>query len=184
MDRRFFYKSLGLLYWPILIASPIFALEVGNGLTLFDQSPRLVDTVTTLSRIRARGADYYFILELPKNIGEPLHKLTIQQHREKETITFDLEDTVAFIGKPVNRGETLQIAEVKRNLDNHKISITFDPPISPGKIVTVGFKPQKNPDVSGIYHFGVTAYPTGKNAQGLYLGSARLQFYQRGDYFP
>ncbi|MEM8777644.1 MAG: DUF2808 domain-containing protein [Cyanobacteria bacterium P01_G01_bin.49] len=175
---------LGIASGLILSTASVFALEVGDGLTLFNKSPRLVDTVTTLSRIRVDGAEYYFTLELPENVGEPLQKLIIQQNRGEDKIYFALDETYAFEGKPINRGNALSIARVKRNLDNNKISIIFEPPIPPGKTFTVGFKPKKNPDISGVYYFGVTAYPFGQNPQGLYLGPGRLQFYQQGDRFP
>lgn len=184
-DHRVRLKQiLGIVSGVILGASSAVALEIGNDFTLFNRSPRLINTITTLSRIRVDGAKYYFTFILPDNIGEPLQKVTIQQSQGEDRIAFYLDQTYAFEGKPINRGETLKIADVKRNLDNNKISIIFDPPIPPGKTFTIGFKPKKNPDISGVYSFGVTAYPFGNNAQGLYLGPGRLHFYQQGDRFP
>ncbi|MEA5535213.1 DUF2808 domain-containing protein [Crocosphaera sp. XPORK-15E] len=175
---------LGIVSSSVLSVSPLLALEMGNGVTLFNKSPRLVDVSTTLSSIRVRGANYYFTLELPENVDEPLQKLTIQQSQGPDTIYFYLEETFAFEGKPINRGNALTVAEVKRNLDNNKITINFEPPIPPGTTFTIALKPQKNPEISGNYQFGITAYPVGKKAQGLYLGPGRLRFYPHSDRFP
>ncbi|WP_287138853.1 DUF2808 domain-containing protein, partial [Crocosphaera sp.] len=75
-------------------------------------------------------------------------------------------------------------ARVKRNLDNNTIAVIFDPPIPPGKTFTIAMKPKSNPEMSGNYQFAITAYPTGENPQGLYLGLGRLNFNQKGDRFP
>ncbi|MDJ0508920.1 MAG: DUF2808 domain-containing protein [Crocosphaera sp.] len=168
----------------ILMVSPVLALDIGSDITLFNKSPRLVDLITTLSRIRVQGATYYVTVELPPDIDESLQQLTIQQTQGIDTISFYLEDTIAFEGKPLDRHHALNLARVKRNLDNNQIAVIFDPPIPPGKTFTVAFKPKSNPAMSGNYQFAVTAYPAGKNPQGLYLGLGRLFFEQKGDRFP
>ncbi|MGK7939949.1 MAG: DUF2808 domain-containing protein [Crocosphaera sp.] len=168
----------------VLMVSPVLALNMGDNTTLFNKSPRLLDVVTTVSRIRIEGATYYFTLELPPDIDESLQQLTIQQTQGLDTIDFYLDDTIAFEGKPLHRDNSLTLARVKRNLDNNQISVIFDPPIPPGKTFTVALKPKSNPNMSGYYQFAVTAYPAGKNAQGLYLGLGRLFFEQKGDRFP
>ena len=50
----------------------------------------------------------------------------------------------------------------------------FATPIEPGNTVTIAIKPTQNPTQDGIYLFGLTAYPTGDNSQGMYLGSSRI----------
>jgi hypothetical protein len=184
MGFKHFQAILGIISGTLFIVPPLFALNIGNDFTLFNKSPRLVEVVTTLSRIRVEGATYYFTVELPLDIGEPLEKLIIQQSQGLDTIYFDLDDTVAFIGKPIHRDNNLNIARVKRNLDNNKISVIFDPPIPPGKTFTIALKPKKNPELSGKYQFAITAYPAGNNAQGLYLGPGRLNFNPQGDRYP
>ena len=174
----------GLISSMVFMLSPLLALDMGDNTTLFNKSPRLLDVITTLSRIRVEGATYYVTVELPSDIDESLQQLTIQQTQGVDTIYFDLDDTIAFEGKPLHRHDLLNLARVKRNLDNNQISVIFDPPISPGKTFTVAFKPKSNPDISGHYQFAITAYPAGNNAQGLYLGLGRLFFEQKGDRFP
>ena len=53
-------------------------------------------------------------------------------------------------------------------------TVVFDAPIEPGNTVTISVKPKRNPSRGGVYLFGVTAYPTGDNSQGMYLGSGRI----------
>ncbi|GBF82888.1 DUF2808 domain-containing protein [Aphanothece sacrum] len=168
----------------LICASPILAVELGNGITIFNKSPRLIDMVTTLSSIRAWGANYYVTIELPKNVGESLQKLTIKQSQGAEIISYDLTETLAFEGTPLNRGNSLTVAKAKQNLDTNEITIILDPPVPPGNTITVGLKPKINPEIGGVYLFGITAYPTGEKPQGLYLGPGRLRFYQHSDRFP
>ncbi|MDJ0600156.1 MAG: DUF2808 domain-containing protein [Crocosphaera sp.] len=179
-----FQTILGVISSTLVLSSPLLALNTGNNLTLFNYSPRLLDAVTSLSRIRVEGATYYFTVQLPTNVGESLQQLTLQQTQGLDTIYFYLDDTLAFEGTPVNRDDDLTIARVKRNLDNNTIAVIFDPPIPPGKTFTIAMKPKSNPENSGNYQFAITAYPAGENPQGLYLGLGRLFFTQKGDRFP
>ena len=64
------------------------------------------------------------------------------------------------------------------NQETNSMTITFNPPISPGTTITVGLKPFQNPSVAGTYLFGVTVFPEGAIAQSMYLGVGRLHFYK------
>jgi hypothetical protein len=118
------------------------------------------------------------------NAGEPLQRVTINQRQGVDDIRFDLEDTRAFEGTPRNKGEKLTLKEVRKDADTQTISVTFDPPIQPGKTFTIGLRPVRNPWSSGAYIFGVTAFPVGEKPYGLYLGVGRLQFYDNDRDFP
>ncbi len=177
-------KILGIIIFFVLGISPTIAMELGNGLTIFNKSPRLVNVVTTLSGIRVDGAKYYFTIELGENVGEPLQKLTIKQSQGSEIINYYLDETIAFEGEPINRGQSLSISRTKQNLDNHEITILLDPPLEPGTTFTVALKPKRNPQEPGVYQFSISAYPTGEKPQGLYIGLGRLQFYHHGYRFP
>ena len=61
------------------------------------------------------------------------------------------------------------------------MTVTFAEPVSAGPTFTVGLRPKRNPDLGGTYQFGVTAFPAGEKTQGIYLGSARLQFDDSND---
>ncbi|MCU0534944.1 MAG: DUF2808 domain-containing protein [Hydrococcus sp. Prado102] len=169
---------------PITLASLLIisvpsakAVELEGGRTAFEKSPRLLNAVTTLNSIRAWGAKYYFTINLPENAGEAIAKVTIQQRRGSDEIDFYGDETFAFAGNRSDRGKELSLGAANWDEETQTVSLTFDPPISPGTTFTVGLKPKRNPDVGGIYLFGVTAFPRGEKPEGLYLGVGRLSFY-------
>ncbi|BDA39904.1 DUF2808 domain-containing protein [Candidatus Atelocyanobacterium thalassae] len=167
-----------------LIGSSLISLNVGNNIILFNKSPRLIDTTTSLSQTKVHGAQYYFVMTVPLETGVSLQKVVLQQIKGVDQIYFNLDQTVAFIGKPISPGDKLPISKVQRNLDNNKISITFKSSILPGETFFIVVKPKNNPVVGGNYQFGITVYPEGKHPQGLYIGAGALNFRQHGNSFP
>ncbi len=154
------------------------AIQLRDGTVYFAQPPRLTYTATTYNDVYVWGATYYFTVSLPDNAGEPLQKITINQHEGVDDIRFELKKSYAFEGTRSHEGQKLQLTDVSR--DKKTISITFNPPVSPGKTITIGLKPVQNPTVSGVYLFGVTAFPAGEKSHGQFLGYGRLQFYSHG----
>jgi len=73
---------------------PSQAVQSPDGTVSFESAVLLVDTYATFSTIRFRQARYYFDLELPEGIGEPLKKVVIQQRRGSEEIDFRSEVTI------------------------------------------------------------------------------------------
>jgi hypothetical protein len=166
----------------LLNLSPIaLAFQSPDGRVTFDKSPRLLDAFTTFDNVWVWGANYYFILSLPEDIGEPLKTVLIQQRQGLETIDFRLDRTIAFEGKPRRKGETIAIESVIYDSETDSITIVFEQPVLPGRNVTIGLEPVRNPYSSGVYLFGVPAFPFGEEPLGLYLGVGRLQFYRRND---
>lgn len=169
------------LFFPITLAListsglPSRAVQAPDGTVSFESAVLLVDAHTTFSGIRVRQARYYFDLQLPENIGEPLQKVVIQQRRGSKEIKFKLEETKAFLGDHRNKEEPLE-SITSINEETGEVTVEFNNPIPPGNNLTVGIKPRKNPDVGGVYLFGVTAFPEGEKSRGLYLGAGRLHF--------
>ncbi|MDJ0747243.1 MAG: DUF2808 domain-containing protein [Xenococcaceae cyanobacterium MO_167.B27] len=159
------------------------AVTAPSGKVSFNKSPRLIDAHTTFSEARARGATYYFDVELPPDAGEPLQQILISQRRGAQEIEFRLDKTVAYIGTHRKKQESLNIASATQDETNQEIKIVFESPIPPGTTFTVGIKPRRNPFHDGIYLFGVTAFPAGEQANGLYLGVGRFHFYRSNDFF-
>lgn len=165
----------------------VIAPEIARGVKLRDgtvsfvQQPRLVESTTTLKDINAWGATYYFTIDLPENAGEPLQTVTINQHEGVDNIRFDLEDTRAFVGTRRRKGETITLGGVTRDKKTRTVTVVFDPPVTPGKTITIGLRPVQNPFSSGVYLFGVKAFPAGAKTAGQFMGYGRLQFY--GDLF-
>ena len=153
------------------------AVQLADGTVYFVQPPRLVAATTTFKEVNVWGATYYFTISLPENAGEPLQKVTITQNEGTQDIRFDLEDSRAFEGTRGNRGLRLGLGGVTRERKTKTVSVTFNPPVTPGKTVTIGLRPVYNPMFSGVYLFGVTAFPPGEKSHGQFLGFGRFNFY-------
>jgi hypothetical protein len=161
------------------IAAPsIQAIQLADGTVAFEKPPRLIDAATTYNGTNMIGARYYFTLSLPENAGEPLGGITISQRQGFDDIRFELDDTRAFEGTPRRKGEKLTIKAVTKDDKTKAIAVTFDPPVPPGKTVTLELRPYRNPWTGGTYIFGVTAFPAAEKPYGLYLGVGRLHFYE------
>jgi hypothetical protein len=156
------------------------AIQLQDGTVYFAQPPDLVDATTTFKAVNVWGATYYFTISIPQKAGEPLQRVTITQQSGGDDIRFKLEDSRAFMGTRNRKGERLTLGEVTQEREKKTVSVTFDPPVSPGQIVTIGLRPVENPRFSGVYLFGVTAYPLGEKSHGQFLGFGRLHFYGDG----
>ncbi len=160
------------------------AIQLANGRVSFKKAPDLISATTTYNETDVWGARYYFTLSIPENAGEALERVTINQRQGFEEIEFKLKDTQAFVGTPRHKDERLTLKDVTKDPQSPTISVTFDPPVKPGTTVTLELRPVRNPRFSGVYIFGVTAFPAVENPYGLYLGVGRLQFYdRRPDFF-
>lgn len=148
-----------------------------RGTVYFAYPPDLVDATTTFKAVNVWGATYYFTISVPENAGEPLQRVTITQQEGADNIRFKLEDSRAFMGTRASKGERLTLKEVTKDRDTRTVFVNFDPPITPGKMVTIGLRPVRNPRISGVYLFGVTAFPVGEKSHGQFMGFGRLHFY-------
>lgn len=167
------------------IIPPSQAIQLRDGTVYFVEPPRLVEAATTYNQVNMWGATYYFTVSLPEKASEPLQQITINQHEGVDNIRFDLKNSFAFEGTRSRRGERIGLKDVTHNRETRTVSITFDPPVSPGKTITIGLKPWQNPSISGVYLFGVTAFPPGEKTHSQFLGFGRLQFYNYGSsFFP
>ncbi|BAY49292.1 hypothetical protein SAMD00079811_69210 [Scytonema sp. HK-05] len=159
------------------------AVQLRDGKVYFVQPPSLGDVVTTYKETYVWGATYYFTIGLPENAGEPLQRITINQREGVDRVRFDLKDTSAFEGTRSKKGQKLALKDAASDRKTKTISLTFDPPVPPGRTITIALKPVQNPQVAGVYLFGVTAFPPGEQAHGQFLGYGRLQFYNFGPRF-
>lgn len=174
---------LGLLSSVLTVGTTVIpnavAVRFPDGTVSFEQSPRLLDAHTTFNSVRVRQARYYFDIKLPEDIGEPLQKIVIQQRQGAEEIKFRLDESKAYLGTHNDKdGELATVAT--QDEATKAITIILANPVPPGNTVTIRLKPRRNPDFAGVYLFGVTVFPLGKQANSLYLGAGRLQFYQPG----
>lgn len=155
-------------------------VQAPDGTVAFEAGLLLVDAHTTFKGVRVRQARYYFDLELPEDIGEPLQKVVIQQRSGGDDVKFRPEETEVYLGDHHNKGEQIEAIAITDE-ETEAVTVEFARPIPPGNRVTVGIKPRSNPDYAGVYLFGVTAFPQGEKARGMYLGPGRLHFYHGGD---
>lgn len=156
------------------------AIQLRDGTVYFVQPPRLVEAATTYDSVSVWGATYYFTVSLPENATEPLQQITINQHEGVDYIRFDLKNSIVFEGTRSRKGQKLELKDATANRKTQTISLIFDPPVSPGKTITIGLKPWQNPAIEGVYLFGVTAFPPGEKTHSQFLGFGRFQFYRRG----
>ncbi|NET60121.1 MAG: DUF2808 domain-containing protein, partial [Symploca sp. SIO2E6] len=161
---------------------PTNAIELGDGRTFFDKSPRLINSVATFNS-PATPSEYLFTILLPEDVGEPLQAVSIVQKPNVEQIRFDGSKSRAFFGEGLNGGSSIPIAQAESDPANpSEVTISFEEPIAPGNKVTVSIRARRNPNSGGVYHFGVTVFSVGENSPGLYLGSGRLHFNSRRDF--
>lgn len=146
-----------------------------NGKTFFNHPPILQRSAVRNSATN-NPATYEFTLTVPANAGEPLQAVTISQNTNVETVTFEMNRSSAFAGNSYGKGAMLPLAPIGGPGLPGESMIVFNPPVQPGQTVTIAIPVQRNP-TSGVYLFGVTTYPAGKNALGQFLGYGRLHFY-------
>lgn len=152
------------------------AVQLRDGKVYFVQVPRLLKATTTFDDVNIWGATYYFTVKVPLDAGEPLQTITINQHSGLDKIHFDLEDSFA-ISKSNGKKQKLPL-QITEKPKSKTVSVTFDPPVEPGKTIAIALKPVRNPSVEGVYLFGVTAFPAGEKSHGQFLGYGRLHFYR------
>lgn len=158
-----------------LLGLPVQAVELTGGKTSFIESPLLIEATATSTNANAPST-YEFTITVPEGAGEPLKAVTIAQKENVEGIEFDVSESHAYIAG----NSQVELASIGGSQEggSNEVTIVFDKPVEPGKTVTVAIETKQNPQLGGIYLFGVTAYPPGENSPGLYLGVGRLHFYE------
>ncbi|MCL1468483.1 DUF2808 domain-containing protein [Argonema galeatum] len=157
------------------------AVRLADGTVYFAQPPSLVSATTTFNDVYMWGSTYYFTLNVPPNAGEPLERVAIAQQEGIDDIEFELEDSRAFEGTRRDKGQRIAL-EAMEGDNKRSLSFTFDPPVPPGKTVTIALNPVRNPRYAGVYLFGVTAFPAGEKTHGQFLGFGRLHFYENRNF--
>ena len=147
-----------------------------QGQNFFNKSPRLIDSKVTHEIANSPFSTYYFTIEVPSDAHAPLKAIKIEPRENwSEKVSFKQNETIASIGDSYSENRALSLMAIGGKADNiSSVIVSFDKPIQPGQTVTIGIKPERNPDRGGVYLLGVTAYPEGENSQGLYLGVGRF----------
>ncbi len=158
-----------------IAANPVTDLA---GQTFFSHPPRLVRAVTSEIGIDTPST-YEFTLTVPEDAGQPLKAVTIAQAPNLETVRFDISDSQAFLGDRAAARHEVPLASIgnEQPANSGEATIVFAQPVQAGNTVTIALAVQRNPNLGGVYEFGVTAYPDGENGLGQFLGYGRINFY-------
>jgi hypothetical protein len=173
--------ALGVVLPAALVSHSVAAQQVSNQ-AVFSYAPRLTRSNATFKTINT-PSEYQFTIQVPANAGAPLQAVRIVQDTSPETIAFDFGRINAYYGSGLSGGPAVPLASVGGEAPNNpgEATIAFNPPVQPGSTVTVSLPVSRNPQTSGVYLFGVTAYPAGSNANGIFLGYGRIQIYSNFD---
>jgi Protein of unknown function (DUF2808) len=163
------FVSLGLVTFPAA------AVRFADGTVQFAGVPRLGKVSTTDNQAYAWSATYLFTLQLPADASEPLGRVMLQQTEGVDGVEFNLKGTYAYLNGDRTQHTTVEAVQVKPDT----LELTFNPPIPPNSTVTIGLRPYTNPRTGGVYLFGVTTAPAGEKVRSQFIGSGRLQFYER-----
>ncbi|MBD2033511.1 DUF2808 domain-containing protein [Leptolyngbya sp. FACHB-321] len=148
------------------------------GQSFFSHPPQLV-RAAALPNGGSVSSTYEFTLTVPQDAGQPLKAVTIAQAPSAETVKFNVTNNRASIGRRFAAGPEIRLASVRGDQSTNlgEATVVFNQPVLPGNTVTLSLPVQKNPHSSGVYLFGVTAYPEGENGLGQFLGYGRINFY-------
>ncbi|MBW4521029.1 MAG: DUF2808 domain-containing protein [Scytolyngbya sp. HA4215-MV1] len=157
-----------------MLAVPAIATPIGNGQYAFDRAPRVVRLTSNIIQTNQPGDTYRLVITVPENAGAPLQAIRISQPNNQEAIVFKPNQTRIFANNPATEIPQVSVGGTENTND---LLIVLHHPVQPGQTVTFYLKPQQNPSQDGAYLLGITAYPSGENSPGLFLGYGRLTFH-------
>jgi hypothetical protein len=125
------------------------------------------------------SSTYEFTVVVPADAGQPLKAIRISQLPNLETIKFDLRHSKAYRGTRLTTANQIPLMSIGGTADEPagEATIVFEQPVQPGSVVTLALQVDANPQIAGVYQFGVTAFPVGENSNGQFLGVERINFY-------
>ncbi|MEM0979825.1 MAG: DUF2808 domain-containing protein [Cyanobacteria bacterium P01_H01_bin.58] len=166
----------------LALATPIVELQaaqLGDGTTVFDSPPRLVNFVTTRNRTNTTRATYYITVNLLPEAGESLQTLTVSLTEGRfNRLRYRLNEIVVFQGDRQNRGALIPVKSAEYVEDTQTLTIHLAEAARPGQLVTFGIKPVRNPNRDGIYLFNVMAAPAGDQPVFQRVGTGRIHIYR------
>ena len=153
----------------------IASIELENRPTLFSY-PLDVTNVRVPNNFQYRRTDYRFTIDIPEAAEKPLQTVTFSQVEGADYPRFSERRSRAY--KAGDRDQTLNIS-IDDDWDNRTITVTFDPPVAPGRQITIALNAQNPRD--GTYIYEVAAAPPDTEGLGQRIGIERLNFYQGSD---
>jgi hypothetical protein len=122
-----------------------------------------------------RESEYLFTIDIPADAGAPLQQIVFQQIEGAGYPGFSTRETHAYEGG--DRNAEIPLNLVSNDTDKKIVTVVFDPPVEPGRQITVALKAHRNPR-DGTYLFEAKAYPPGENSLPQRLGTRQLRFYE------
>ncbi|WP_245939836.1 DUF2808 domain-containing protein [Stenomitos frigidus] len=110
--------------------------------------------------------------------------MTIAQAFNVETVQFDVGKSQAFEGGRFAADPAIPLASVggEQPTNPGEVTIVFEQLVAPDSTVTVAIPVRANPSWSGVYEFGVTAYPVeAADNRGQFLGYGRINLHGNSD---
>ena len=153
----------------------IASVELENRPTLFSR-PLNVSNVRVDTNWQYRRSDYRFTIDIPEAAEKPLQTVTFSQVEGADYPKFSTRRTDAYDAS--DRANKFNIT-TEDDWDNRTVTVTFDPPIPPGRQVTIALNALNPRD--GIYIYEVAAKPPEIAGLGQRIGIERLNFYQGRD---
>ena len=144
--------------------------------TQFADALRVVEEGAT-PRDEGRRSRYYFTINLPTSAAAPLEQVTFEQILGVDYPRFVTREIVAFEGSRRNRAQELPLGMVVSDPDTRTVTVTFDPPVAPGRLVTIALRVSRNPR-EDAYQYRLTAYPSGSSSREQSLGVSRIDIYK------
>lgn len=183
-DRRLAVGLLILLLGWGGTQVPTQALIGRDGTVYFAQVPRLLQSSATRKRANAPGSTLRFTIQVPPEAGEPLSQIWLTQDQNFEALRISPERISVTAGEnwSVDAPKLAIQVEVPSAGQRQPIRVIFSPPLSPGNTITIGLRPPRTPNVSGVYQFGVVALPAGDKPHEYFLGYGRITFFDSNDH--
>lgn len=142
---------------------------------IFERSPVLDRRVKIPNNSQFRQSEYLFTIDHPAEAGAPIQEIVFAQTEGADYPSFSTRDTHAYEGD--DSSAKLPLGLVSQDRDKRTMTVVFDPPVEPGRKITVALKAHRNPR-DGTYIYSVTAFPPGTASEGRRVGTGRLQFYE------
>lgn len=140
----------------------------------FVQPPRLLKATTSDRVARNLGAIYTLLIDVPASAAAPLQRVDLILKQGVQYPRFKAKSITAYEGSK-RRGPKLPLGLIVTDPPSRTVTMTFDPPVQPGRRVTLAVRPVRNPSV-GTYLFEVRGFPEGEAQDSTYLGLARFDF--------
>ncbi|MCY7276124.1 MAG: DUF2808 domain-containing protein [Phormidesmis sp. CAN_BIN44] len=177
---RLIASRLGTIALSILVPSLLVATSAKAGQlagrSYFDHAPRLIRTAASFADAYTPSS-YEFTVRVPEDAGASLQAIKLVQEKNTETLSLNVGQSYAFLGDSYAGGAAVSLASIGGEATPGEATFVFDPPIVPGQTVTIALNVVRNPALGGVYQYGVTAYPSGDNRSGLFLGVGRFNLY-------